>query len=199
MTSIIDVQKMAALGESGFPSTFLVFRADMAGADACEGHGIGADRNMSKVDEDPETRTGTISGACPSGDYTLEVSLSDDGVELASASAAFTIVAPEPTDEPKPSSPPDVPDKPTGEVTGEGRVELDWNDVAGAAYYQVRFCCGNKDWVELPTYGIEIVIDGSGATATNLPGYGTYHFSVRAGNAAGVSDWSDYLTLMNPG
>ena len=50
----------------------LVFRADVEGADACEGHGIGVDRNMSKVDEDPETRTGTISDACPAGDYTLD-------------------------------------------------------------------------------------------------------------------------------
>ena len=182
----------------------LVFRADVAGADACEGHGIGADRNMSKVDEDPEVRTGTISGDCTAGDYTLEVSLSSAGVELASASAAFTVVVPEPqpepepTEEPKPSSPPGVPETPTGEVTGEGRVQLDWNDVAGAAYYQVRFCCGNKDWVELPTDGIEIAINGSEAAVSNLPGYGTYHFSVRAGNAAGLSGWSDHLTLANP-
>lgn len=177
----------------------LVFRADVEGADACEGHGIGVDRNMSKVDEDPETRTGTISDACPAGDYTLEVSLRYDGVELASASAAFTVVAPEPIDEPKPSSPPGVPETPTGEVTGEGRVQLDWNDVAGAAYYQVRFCCGNKNWVELPTDGIEIVIEGSEATVSNLPDYGQYHFSVRAGNAAGLSGWSDHLTLANSG
>ena len=49
----------------------LVFRAGVVGDDACEGEGIGVDRNMSKVDEDPETRTGTISAACPAGDYTL--------------------------------------------------------------------------------------------------------------------------------
>ena len=175
----------------------LVFRADVVGADGCEGQGIGVARNISKVDEDPEIRTGTISRGCAAGDYTLEVSLTDDDVELASARADFAVVEPEPTDEPAPTAPPGVPDKPTGEVTGKGQVRLDWNDVAGATYYQVRFY-GNEDWVELPTDEIEIVIDGSGATASNLPVYGFYYFAVRAGNAAGVSEWSDFLTLPNP-
>ena len=76
-------------------------------------------------------------------------------------------------------------------------MQLDWNDVAAASYYQVRFCCGSTDWVELPTDGIEIVIDGSGATVSNLPDYGIYYFSVRAGNAAGLSEWSDFLILSN--
>ena len=175
----------------------LVFRADVVGADGCEGQGIGVARNISKVDEDPEIRTGTISGDCTAGDYTLEVSLTDDDVELASARADFAVVEPEPTDEPKPTAPPDVPDKPTGEVTGKGQVRLDWNDVEGATYYQVRFY-GNEDWVELPTDEISLVLDGSGATASNLPDYGFYYFAVRAGNAAGVSEWSDFLTLPNP-
>ena len=177
--------------------TNLVFRADVVGADGCEGQGIGVARNISKVDEDPEIRTGTIASACTAGDYTLEVSLSDDDVELASARADFAVVEPEPTDEPKPTSPPDVPDTPTGEVTGKGQVRLDWNDVEGATYYQVRFY-DNEDWVELPTDEIEIVIDGSRATVSNLPVYGFYYFAVRAGNAAGVSEWSDFLTLPNP-
>ena len=173
----------------------LVFRADVVGADACEGQGIGADRSISRVDEDPEIRTGTISGDCKAGDYTLEISLTGDGVELASASAAFTVSEPE--SEPGPSSPPDTPDEPTGAVTGKGEVRLDWNDVEGAAYYQVRFFA-DTDWVELPTGEIDLALDGSGATASNLPDYGVYYFAVRAGNAAGVSEWSDFLTLLNP-
>ena len=177
----------------------LVFRADVVGAAGCEGAGIGVVRNISKVDEDPEVRTGTISGDCAAGDYTLEVSLSDDDVELASARAAFAVVEPEPTDETKPTSPPDAPDTATGEVTGKGRVQLAWNDVEGAAYYQVRFFDDDDaEWVELPTDEIGIVIEGSGATVSNLPDYGTYYFSVRAGNAAGLSDWSDYLRVPNP-
>ena len=97
----------------------LVFRADVVGADACEGDGIGADRSISKVDEDPEIRAGTISGDCKAGDYTLEVSLTGGGVELASASAGFTVSEPE--SESKPTDPPDAPDEPTG----KGQVRLD--------------------------------------------------------------------------
>ena len=177
----------------------LVFRADVVDADACEGQGIGVNRNMYKVDEDPEVRTGTISGDCTAGDYTLEVRLtSSDDVELAMASAGFTVAAPETEPAPEPVNPPDVPDKPTGEVTGKGQVQLDWNDVAGATYYQVRFYENPKaDWVELPTGEIGIVIDGSAATVSSLPNYGFYYFSVRAGNAAGLSDWSDFLQLAN--
>ena len=173
----------------------LVFRADVVGVDGCEGQGIGVVRNISKVDEDPEIRTGTISSDCTAGDYTLEVSLTDDDVELASALVDFAVVEPE--SEPKPTSPPGVPDKPTGEVTGKGQVRLDWNDVEGATYYQVRFY-DNADWIELPTDEISLVLDGSEAAASNLPDYGFYYLAVRAGNAAGVSEWSDFLTLPNP-
>ena len=76
-------------------------------------------------------------------------------------------------------------------------MRLDWNNVEDASYYQVRFCCGGADWVTLPTGGIEVVFDGSRAAVSNLPDYGIYYFSVRAGNGAGVSEWSDYLTLSN--
>ena len=177
----------------------LVFRADVVGADACEGQGIGVDRNMSRVDEDPEVRTGTVSGSCPPGDYTLEVRLtSSDDVELASDSAGFTVAVPDPdpTPEPEPGNPPDLPDTPTGEVIGKEQVRLDWNDVESATSYQVRFW-HSSDWVELPTDEIGIVIDGSGATIGNLPDYGFCYFSVRAGNAAGLSAWSDPLKLAN--
>ena len=73
-------------------------------------------------------------------------------------------------------------------------MTLDWNDVEGATYYQMGFWDSN-DWAELPTDDVEIVLDGSGATITNLPDRGAYYLVVRAGNAAGLSDWSDYLIL----
>ena len=48
-----------------------VFRADVVGADECEdragGYGLGVDRYMHKVDEDPEVRTGSVSADCPAG------------------------------------------------------------------------------------------------------------------------------------
>ena len=93
-----------------------------------------------------------------------------------------------------PSSPPDTPDAPTGEVTGKGRVAPNWNDVEGATYYQVGSWLNGK-WEELPTKEVGIVIDGSGAEVSNLPNGSYLYFSVRAGNGAGVSDWSDLLGL----
>ena len=82
-----------------------IFRADVkdsedGDADGCEeqanGYGLGVDRYMWKVDEDPEVRTGTISAGCPAGDYTLRASVSSPGnVELASASASFSVREPE--------------------------------------------------------------------------------------------------------
>ena len=48
-------------------------------ADECEGNGLGADRNINKVDEDPEVRSGTIAAGCPVGDYNLKVSITTPG------------------------------------------------------------------------------------------------------------------------
>ena len=86
-------------------TTDYIFRADVVDADACEGDGLGVDRHIHQVDEDPETHTGTISADCPAGDYTLEASISSpDGVELASASASFTIAPPVEEDDDPPDS-----------------------------------------------------------------------------------------------
>ena len=79
--------------DSDTSTTDYVFRADVVDADGCEGGGIGFDRYMYKVDEDPETRSGTVSADCPAGAYTLRVSISSaDNTELASASAGFFIL-----------------------------------------------------------------------------------------------------------
>ena len=81
--------------DSDTSDTDFIFRADVVDADACEGGGMGNDRYMYKVDEDPEVRTGTISAACPPGNYTIEGSISSPAdVELASATAGFTVAGP---------------------------------------------------------------------------------------------------------
>ena len=86
-------------------TTDYVFRADVVNADGCEGGGMGVDRNINKVDEEPEVRTGTISAFCAPGDYTVEVSISSpDNVELASATADFTVNAPSQQQQPEPPS-----------------------------------------------------------------------------------------------
>ena len=90
-------------------TTDYTFRADVAGADACEeqagGYGLGVDRKINLVDEDPEVRRGGISADCPAGDYTVRASISDaNGGKLASASASFSVAAPEPEPTPDPGS-----------------------------------------------------------------------------------------------
>ena len=96
--------------DSDTSTTDYIFRADVlddedGDADGCEGGGMGQDRYFYKVDEDPETRGGTVSAGCPAGAYTVRVTLSSAAnTELDSASAGFTIAepAPEPTPEPTP-------------------------------------------------------------------------------------------------
>ena len=90
--------------DSDTSTTDYIFRADVVDADECENqdndYGLGVERYMYKVDEDPEIRTGAVSAACPAGNYTVRASIaSPDNVELASASASFSVVepAPEPT------------------------------------------------------------------------------------------------------
>ena len=78
-------------------------------ADQCEtqngGYGLGVQRYMYQVDEDPEARTGTISADCPAGDYTLRASVSSpDNVALASASTSFTVSNPPEQQQPEPAS-----------------------------------------------------------------------------------------------
>ena len=100
------------------PQAEHTFRADVVGADACEGSGMGVVRYMHKVDEDPEVRNATVSGACPSGDYTLEVSItSAANVRLASVSANFTVVEPTPTPTPEPTPEPTPAPVPTAVPT----------------------------------------------------------------------------------
>ena len=134
----------------------------------------------------------SIALAVGSNVITVEVT-AEDGRTV----KTYTITVTRAAAGPKPSSPPDTPDAPTGEVTGKGRVALNWNDVEGATYYQVRSWLNGK-WEELPTKEVGIVIDGSGAEVSNLPNGSYLYFSVRAGNGAGVSDWSDLLGLSNP-
>ena len=105
-TEITVTMSFGGLEEDSYNITIdYVFRADVldsdSAANACEdradGYGLGVDRYMRLVDEDPEVRTGIISADCPAGDYTLEVSIdSVDGATrllVGSASLDFSIIA----------------------------------------------------------------------------------------------------------
>ena len=94
---------------------------------------------------------------------------------------------------------PDAPDQPAGQLTGEGAVSLDWNDVPTATSYIVAVWL-DDGWTELSAdasvQGVSITVNGSGATVSGLPtGYEWYYFVVRAVNAGGTSDWSDYNAI----
>ena len=77
-----------------------VFRADVkdahgSPADICEdnagGYGLGVDRYMRQVDENPEVRTGNVSIECPAGNYTVETTVSAAGD---TATGRFTVLGP---------------------------------------------------------------------------------------------------------
>ena len=94
---------------------------------------------------------------------------------------------------------PDAPDQPDGRLTGEGAVSLDWNDVPTATSYIVTVWL-DDGWTDLSAdasvQGVSIAFNGSSATVSGLPtDYEWYYFVVRAVNAGGISDWSDYNAI----
>ena len=94
-----------------------------------------------------------------------------------------------------PQAGPDVPDRPTATAIYEGMVDLEWNDVLGAASYDVQ--AFYSDWFDLPGDGIEIAFYGPGAIIRGLVPESRYYFRVRASNSLGSSDWSEH-PLVNP-
>ena len=100
------------------------------------------------------------------------------------------------------SAKPAAPNPPFGRSTGLGTVSLDWNDVTAATSYEVSFWQGG-DYITLSAdasvNGISITFNGSGAAVSGLPtDHDWYYFRVRAVNAAGASDWSDYGSVAAP-
>ena len=89
---------------------------------------------------------------------------------------------------------PDTPDKPTGTAVFIGGVDLEWNDVAGADSYEVQLFT-NGQWTLLPANGVEIAFYGAGAIISELDPAATLWLRVRARNAHGSSNWSNYFQL----
>ena len=89
---------------------------------------------------------------------------------------------------------PDTPDKPTGTAVFIGGVDLEWNDVSGADSYDVQFFT-NGQWTLLPANGVEIAFYGAGAIVSELDPGATLYLRVRALNAHGSSNWSNYFQL----
>ena len=89
---------------------------------------------------------------------------------------------------------PDTPDKPAGNAVFIGGVDLEWNDVSGADSYEVQLFT-NGQWTLLPANGVEIAFYGAGAIISELDPAATIWIRVRARNAHGASDWSNYFQL----
>ena len=88
-------------------------------------------------------------------------------------------------------SAPDTPNQPTGTAVFIGGVDLEWNDVSGADSYDVQLF-RNGQWIDLPGDGVEIAFYGAGAIISELNPSSTHWFQVRARNAHGSSDWSNF-------
>ena len=117
------------------------------------------------------------------------VSFTDDaGNEETLTSAATASVTA------RPDSAPDAPDLPIGTAVFVGGVDLEWNDVPGADSYEVQLF-QNDQWTDLPGGGVEIAFYGAGAIISELDPDSTLWFQVRARNAHGSSDWSDFSSL----
>ena len=89
---------------------------------------------------------------------------------------------------------PPAPELPTGRVRSPSVVELGWNDVPRADYYQVQLSYADR-WISLPGNGTEIEFDGAGAVVRGLPAADIHQFRVRGVNPHGVSEWSPHLSV----
>ena len=123
----------------------------------------------------------------------VKVGFTDDASNHESlTSAATASVAARPDQ----GSTPDTPDRPVGTAVFAGGVDLEWNDVPGADSYDVQLF-QNGQWTDLPGDGVEIAFYGAGAIISELDPGSTHWFQVRARNAHGSSDWSDYRAVVS--
>ena len=119
------------------------------------------------------------------------VSFTDDaGNEETLTSAATSSV----TARPEQDIAPNAPDLPIGTAVFVGGVDLEWNEVPVADSYEVQLY-QNGQWIDLPGDGVEIAFYGAGAIISGLDPSLTLWFQVRARNAHGSSDWSDFSSL----
>lgn len=69
------------------------------------------------------------------------------------------------------------------------QARISWNAVSGASYYEVQYRTpktGNA-WRADPDYS-----SGTSYISTGLKDYNSYDYRVRAVNANGASDWTEY-------
>ena len=125
----------------------------------------------------------------------VRVSFTDDAGNGESLTSAATVsVAARPNTPATGAPTPDAPDQPIATAVFVAGVDLEWNDVSGADSYDVQLY-RNGQWIDLPGEGVEIAFYGAGAIISGLDPDSTLWFQVRAKNAHGSSDWSNFSSV----
>ena len=125
----------------------------------------------------------------------VRVSFTDDAGNGESLTSAATVsVAARPNTPATGAPTPDAPDQPIATAVFVAGVDLEWNDVPGADSYDVQLY-RNGQWIDLPGGGVEIAFYGEGAIISGLDPNSTLWFQVRAKNARGSSDWSNFSSV----
>ena len=151
-------------------------------------------RNDGNLDTDIQNATGTsytLTAADVGKTIKVRVSFTDNAgnAETLTSAATAAVAA-----RPAPGTAPDTPDKPTGTAVFVGGEDLEWNEVPAADSYAVQLY-RNGQWVDLPGDGVEIAFYGAGAIISELDPDSTLWFQVRAKNAHGSSEWSDFSSM----
>ena len=141
--------------------------------------------------DDATSSTYTLAAADEGRTIRVTVSFTDDvgnGETLTSGSTASVSA------KLNQGSAPEAPDQPIGTAVFVGGVDLEWNDVPRADSYDVQLY-RNGQWLDLPGDGVEIAFYGAGAIISGLDPNSTLWFQVRARNAHGFSNWSNFSSM----
>ena len=190
-TGAPTIRGTAQVGETLAAST-----SGIADADGLSGAAFSYQwtRNDGNLDTDIQNATGTsytLTAADVGKTIKVRVSFTDNAgnAETLTSAATAAVAA-----RPAPGTAPDTPDKPTGTAVFVGGEDLEWNEVPAADSYAVQLY-RNGQWVDLPGDGVEIAFYGAGAIISELDPDSTLWFQVRAKNAHGSSEWSDFSSM----
>ena len=144
--------------------------------------------------EDATASTYTLVSGDVGKTIKVRVSFTDDAgnEETLTSEATAEVLAIEESDPVSTGSPPGVPTGLAATPLWSGIMDLEWDEVDDADSYDVQYF-EVSDWVNLPGDDIEIAFYGAGAVIQGLNPDGPDYFRVRAVNAAGTSEWSDFV------
>ncbi len=97
---------------------------------------------------------------------------------------------------PTPTATPDTPTNLTGVLQDNYAVALDWDDSTAATSYQLSYRQSHvTTWVDLPTTGMTVAMEGLEAVVSGLEYPLNYYFRVNASNSQGSSGWSSEVLV----